>query len=193
MPSVLTISLVMSTVRVTVVWVQAADATKAAARKENKCFIENRLFDWCKKDTLYKSNGIGDEIDAALPPKMRHFMHRLLTTLFVSLDGHLIRWLVLGTITLGPMAGVGQSSIDPPGWWGNLESGRVEVLASDPEWEAIERVECGELDVTVVGWREAALPGHVWINMDISQVQEERDIELTITTDQGQLLSLIHI
>ena len=169
MPSVLTISLVMSTVRVTVVWVQAADAIKAAARKENKCFIENRLFDWCKKDTLYKSNGIEDEIDAALPPKMRQFMHRLLTMLLVSLNGLLFRWLVLTTVTMGPMTGVGQSSIDPPGWWGNLESGRVEVLASDPSWGDIERVECGDEDVILAGWRKAALPGHVWINLDISK------------------------
>ena len=114
-------------------------------------------------------------------------MHRLLTLLLVTLNGLLFRWLVLATVTLGPMAGVGQPSIDPPGWWGNLESGRVEVLASDVSWGDIERVECGDEDVTLAGWREAALPGHVWINLDISRVQEDRDIELKITTAQGQL------
>ena len=107
-------------------------------------------------------------------------MHRLLTLLLVTLKGLLFRWLVLATITMGPMAGVDQPSIDPPGWWGNLESGRVEVLASDPSWGDIERVECGDEDVTLAGWREAALPGHVWINLDISRVHEDRDI------DEGQ-------
>ena len=66
------------------VWAQAADANMAAARKENKCFIENRLNEWCKKDTFGKTNGNQAEIGRASDTKKLRFMHMPLSKLWIQ-------------------------------------------------------------------------------------------------------------
>ena len=70
-------------------------------------------------------------------------------------------------LVVQPFDVVGAMDVDPPGWWSNLEGGQVEVLISGADLGAVENVTCDDDDVKVMGWRPAALDGHVWVELDL--------------------------
>lgn len=152
----------------------------AAARKENKCFIENRLIDWCKKDTLGKTNGNQTEIGRALHTKKLHFMHMPLSKLWIPFLSWVAPVVATTSLIVSPFIAWTQTSIDPPNWWGDLEEGRVEVLISNADWTDITEVRCQDEEVVMEGWRLAALPGHVWVALDVSRVTSDRILQLEV-------------
>ena len=182
----LTISLVMSTVRVTVVWAHAAEANMAAARNENKCFIENRLIEWCNKDTFGKTNGNQAEIGRALNPKNLRFMHMPLSKLWIQPLSWSTSFVAATALIFSPIISLAQTTIEPPHWWGDLEEGRVEVLISNSDWANITEVRCQDEEVVLEGWREAALPGHVWVALDVHGVTSSHEVELKVFRNRGK-------
>ncbi|MDG1674955.1 MAG: alpha-amylase family glycosyl hydrolase, partial [Flavobacteriales bacterium] len=106
-------------------------------------------------------------------------MHKSLSKLFVSM------WLV-GS----PLAPLAQTHIDPPGWWGDLEGGRVEVLISSPTLENVTEVVASGSEVVVESWRPVALAGHVWATLDASAVTEARDVTISVTPAKGRAVKV---
>ena len=89
-----------------------------------------------------------------------------------------------------PLAPFAQTHIDPPGWWGDLESGRVEVLISSPALQDVEEVLSSSSEVVVASWRPAALPGHVWAELDANGATEARDVTLTVKQTKGRAVKV---
>ena len=158
----------------------------AAARKENKCFIENRLNEWCKKDTFGKTNGNQAEIGRASDTKKLRFMHMPLSKLWIQTLTWSTSFLAANAMIFSPSIGLAQATIDPPYWWGDLEEGRVEVLISNPDWANITEVRCQDEEVVLEGWREAVLPGHVWVALDVHGVTSAREVELKVFQNRGK-------
>jgi neopullulanase len=79
-----------------------------------------------------------------------------------------------------------QTYVDPPGWWADLEGGRVEVLISKVGMAEVKEVVCEDAGVEVRGWRPAALPGHVWVDVDASAVRVASDVTLVVKTVRGR-------
>ena len=76
---------------------------------------------------------------------------------------------------------MGQWQVDPPSWWANLEDGRVELLVSSPLLDQpVTHVSTNDDEAVVKGWRDAALPGHAWVSMDVSRASASKAITLTI-------------
>ena len=70
--------------------------------------------------------------------------------------------------------------VDPPGWWSNLEGGQVEVLISGADLGAVTNVTCDDDDVKVMGWRPAALDGHVWVELDLHAATVDKDVSVEL-------------
>ena len=73
-----------------------------------------------------------------------------------------------------------QTHIDPPGWWADLEDGRVEVLISSPTIQDVADVVSSEQDVVLESWRPASLLGHVWATLDASRVTAPQDVTISV-------------
>ena len=100
-------------------------------------------------------------------------MHRMLSEIHKLLFAPLL----VGTTTMA----WGQGQADPPSWWSNLEDGRVEVLLSFPgatQWPQDVALTDGE--VQLLSWRKAALPGHAWVELDVSQSSREHQVHLEV-------------
>ena len=68
----------------------------------------------------------------------------------------------LGLSALAAAAQTGH--VDPPGWWGDLEEGKVEVLVSHPDLGVPRDVEAKDEGVTLLNWRPSTLPGPLGLN-----------------------------
>ena len=79
-----------------------------------------------------------------------------------------------------------QTHIDPPGWWADLEDGRVEVLISSPTIQDVADVVSSEQDVVVESWRPASLLGHVWATLDASRVTAPQDVTISVRPVKGR-------
>ena len=91
---------------------------------------------------------------------------------------------------LSALAAVAQTGhVDPPGWWGDLEEGKVEVLVSHPDLGVPRDVDTDNNGVTLLNWRPATLPGHVWIELDVSGVQEATEVALNVLPARGRWTS----
>ena len=91
---------------------------------------------------------------------------------------------------LSALAAVAQTGhVDPPGWWGNLEEGKVEVLVSHPALGVPRDVGTDNDGVTLLNWRSSTLPGHVWIALDVSGVREATEVALNVLPERGQWTS----
>ena len=91
---------------------------------------------------------------------------------------------------LSALAAVAQTGhVDPPGWWGDLEEGKVEVLVSHPDLGVPRDVETKAEGVTLLNWRPSTLPGHVWIELDVSGVQEAGEVALNVLPQRGRWTS----
>ena len=150
-------------------------------------FHRESLNDWCNNDTLCKLSGNHAELRATLDTKTPHFMHSHLSTLLVILT---LSWMapISATIALivNPFVCLAQTTIDPPNWWGDLEEGLVEVLISNAEWGDVTDVRCQDDEVVLEGWRKAALPGHVWVALDVHDVTSAREVDLKVFRDRGK-------
>jgi glycosidase len=94
----------------------------------------------------------------------------------------------LGYSALAAVAQTGH--VDPPGWWGNLEEGKVEVLVSHPALGVPKDVETDNDDgVALLNWRPSTLPGHVWIELDVSGVREATEVALNVLPERGRWTS----
>ena len=93
----------------------------------------------------------------------------------------------LGLSALAAAAQTGH--VDPPGWWGDLEEGKVEVLVSHPDLGVPRDVEAKDEGVALLNWRPSALPGHVWIELDVSGVQEATEVTLRVLPERGRWTS----
>ena len=93
----------------------------------------------------------------------------------------------LGLSALAAAAQTGH--VDPPGWWGNLEEGKVEVLVSHPDLGVPRDVEAKNKGVTLLAWRPSALPGHAWIELDVSGIQEATEVTLRVLPERGRWTS----
>ena len=118
-------------------------------------------------------------------------MHMPLSKLWILT----LSWLapISATIAMivNPLACMTQTTIDPPNWWGNLEEGRVEVLISNDEWGNVTDVRCQDEEVVLEGWRKAALPGHVWVTLDVHDVSSEREVELKVFRNRGKAVRVL--
>ena len=94
---------------------------------------------------------------------------------------------VLGLSALAAVAQTGH--VDPPGWWGDLEEGKVEVLVSHPDLGVPRDVDNDNDGVTLLSWRPSTLPGHVWIELDVSGVQEVTEVALNVLPERGRWTS----
>ena len=91
---------------------------------------------------------------------------------------------------LSALAAVAQTGhVDPPGWWGDLEEGKVEVLVSHPDLGVPRDVDTDNDEVTLLSWRPSTLPGHVWIELDVSGVQEVTEVALNVLPERGRWTS----
>ncbi len=91
---------------------------------------------------------------------------------------------------LSALAAVAQTGhVDPPGWWGDLEEGKVEVLVSHPDLGVPRDVDTDNDEVTLLSWRPSTLPGHVWIELDVSGVQEATEVALNVLPERGRWTS----
>ena len=91
---------------------------------------------------------------------------------------------------LSALAAVAQTGhVDPPGWWGDLEEGKVEVLVSHPDLGVPKDVDTDNDEVTLLSWRPSTLPGHVWIELDVSGVQEVTEVALNVLPERGRWTS----
>ena len=106
-------------------------------------------------------------------------MHKTLSKLFVSMG--------LAGSSLAPFA---QTHVDPPGWWGDLEGGCVEVLISSPTLQDVTGVLSSSSEIVVESWRPATLPGHVWATLNASGVTEARDVTLTVKPAKGRAVKV---
>ena len=93
----------------------------------------------------------------------------------------------LGLSSLVAVAQTGH--VDPPGWWGNLEEGKVEVLVSHPALGVPRDVYTDNDGVALLNWRPSTLPGHVWIELDVSRVQEVTEVALNVLPERGRWTS----
>lgn len=90
-------------------------------------------------------------------------------------------------LVLSASAAVAQiGHVDPPGWWGNLEEGKVEVLVSHPDLGVPRDVKAKDDGVTLLNWRPSTLPGHVWIELDVSRVQQTAEVALNVLPQRGR-------
>ena len=160
----------------------------AAARRENKCFIENRLIDWCKKDTFGKTNGNQAEIGRASDTKKLRFMHMLLSKLWIQTFSWMTSF-VATTALISTPSSVWRKrpSIHRTGGATSRRAG-VEVLISNPDWADITEVRCQDEEVVLEGWREAALQGHVWVALDVHGVTSAREVELKVFRNRGKVV-----
>ncbi|HCC65048.1 MAG TPA: hypothetical protein DEP62_07505, partial [Flavobacteriales bacterium] len=91
---------------------------------------------------------------------------------------------------LSALAAVAQTGhVDPPGWWGDLEEGKVEVLVSHPDLGVPKDVDTDNDEVTLLSWRPSTLPGHVWIELDVSGIQEATEVALNVEPERGRWTS----
>ncbi|MAO88465.1 MAG: hypothetical protein CL822_05765 [Crocinitomicaceae bacterium] len=91
---------------------------------------------------------------------------------------------------LSALAAVAQTGhVDPPGWWGDLEEGKVEVLVSHPDLGVPKDVDTDNDEVTLLSWRPSTLPGHVWIELDVSGIQEATEVALNVLPERGRWTS----
>ena len=90
----------------------------------------------------------------------------------------------LGLSTLAALAQTGH--VDPPGWWGNLEDGKVEVLVSHPDLGTPRDVDIDSDEATLLSWRPSTLPGHAWIELDVSGVKEATEFTLNVLSERGR-------
>ncbi len=93
----------------------------------------------------------------------------------------------LGWSALAAVAQTGH--VDPPGWWGDLEEGKVEVLVSHPDLGVPRDVDTDNDEVTLLSWRPSTLPGHVWIELDVSGIQEATEVALNVEPERGRWTS----
>ena len=93
----------------------------------------------------------------------------------------------LGLSSLVAVAQTGH--VDPPGWWGNLEEGKVEVLVSHPALGVPRDVYTDNDGVALLNWRPSTLPGHVWIELDVSGVREATEVALNVLPERGRWTS----
>ena len=107
--------------------------------------------------------------------------------MLVNLKMPLAKTLSLTFLTLSTLCAQSQLTIDPPNWWGDLEQGRVEVLVSGDGLAAVSKVACPEHGEIVVGWRSGSLPGHVWVELNVSGLTSSQDVVLTFTTGPGEV------
>ena len=114
-------------------------------------------------------------------------MHTFLTSMLVNLQMPLAKTLSLTFLTLSTLCAQSQLTIDPPNWWGDLEQGRVEVLVSGDELAEVTEVACEEHGEIVDGWRSGSLPGHVWVELNVSGLTSSQDVVLTFTAGQGEV------
>ncbi len=114
-------------------------------------------------------------------------MHTFLTSMLVSLKMPLAKTLSLTFLTISTLCAQGQLTVDPPNWWGDLEQGRVEVLVSGDELAEVTEVACEEHGEIVDGWRSGSLPGHVWVELNVSGLTSSQDVVLTFTAGQGEV------
>ena len=88
---------------------------------------------------------------------------------------------------MSTLTSVAQSGhVDPPGWWGDLEEGRVEVLVSHPDLGVPRDVEAPNSDVSLLDWHPSTLPGHAWVELDVSGVQNAGEVTLKILPERGR-------
>ena len=111
-------------------------------------------------------------------------MHINPQVMLVTSNTLLAKVTTLTLLTFITLAMSGQLNIDPPNWWGDLEHGRVEVLISGQELGVVTGVTCADEIVAIERWRAASLPGHVWVELDVSGVETSRNIALTLATKQ---------
>ena len=83
-----------------------------------------------------------------------------------------------------------QSTVDPPGWWADLEKGQVEVLVSNATWGRVLQVEVHDSKAKLLGWRPGTLDGHAWVNLDVSAVKSERKVVLEVITENNGAVDL---
>ena len=83
-----------------------------------------------------------------------------------------------------------QTHIDPPGWWADLEDGRVEVLISSPTIQDVADVVSSEQDVVLESWRPASLLGHVWATLDASRVTAPQDVTISVKPLTGRAVKV---
>jgi len=86
--------------------------------------------------------------------------------------------------TLAALAQTGH--VDPPGWWGNLEDGKVEVLVSHPDLGTPRDVDIDSDEATLLSWRPSTLPGHAWIELDVSGVKKATEVTLNVLPERGR-------
>ncbi|MDA0729500.1 MAG: alpha-amylase family glycosyl hydrolase [Bacteroidetes bacterium] len=79
-----------------------------------------------------------------------------------------------------------QWTVDPPSWWGDLEGGRVELLVSGEDMGTPQGVNVTHDEVALTGWRPAALPGHVWVELEVGAVTEATDVDIEVVTERGR-------
>jgi len=80
----------------------------------------------------------------------------------------------------------GQLHVDPPWWWGDVEGGRVEVLISGEVLGTVQDVQLEDASAKLEAWRPAALPGHVWVTLDVGRVTEEHEVAIRVKPAQGR-------
>ena len=112
-------------------------------------------------------------------------MHINSPSVLVTWIWALAKTIACTVLTFNAFVHWGQLSVDPPNWWGDLEQGRVEVLVSGDELGVVTEVTCGHEQVVVEDWRTARLPGHAWIELDVSAIETSDDVVLTLTTHHG--------
>ena len=101
-------------------------------------------------------------------------MHINPQVMVVTSNTLLAKVTTLTLLTFITLAMSGQLNIDPPNWWGDLEHGRVEVLISGQELGVVTGVTCADEIVAIERWRAASLPGHVWVELDVSGVETSK-------------------
>ena len=95
---------------------------------------------------------------------------------------------VLSSIVLigNSLMSQGQTTVDPPHWWADLEGGVVEVLISNPEMGQVMKLTSSDPEVTVQSWRPAVLSGHIWASLDASKVTSEKEVTLRVQPLNGK-------
>ena len=153
-------------------------------------FHRESLNDWCNNDTLCKLSGNHAELRATLDTKTPHFMHSYLSRLLVIPRRRfsLIMWAI--ALVIKPLMSSAQWTVDPPGWWSNLEGGQVEVLISGADLGAVDNVTCDDDEVKVMAWRPAALDGHVWVELDLHAATVDKEVSIQLTPQRGRRRSV---
>ncbi|MEY3010780.1 MAG: hypothetical protein RLZZ314_1422 [Bacteroidota bacterium] len=113
-------------------------------------------------------------------------MHNPMSNIHRAVRGPWFQWWVAILLTSSTLTSGAQWTVDPPSWWGDLEGGRVELLVSGEDMGRPKGVHVTHNEVALMGWRPAALPGHVWVELEVGAVTKSTDVEIDVVTERGR-------